>query len=333
MKYIIIDTANMFQRARHVAFKNSDTLVKASMAIHITLNSVNKVAHKFGADHIVFALEGRSWRKDFYKPYKANREESKKTATPNKLEEEALFWKTYEEFVTFLAERTNVSVIRSPRGEGDDVISRFIHLHPDDEHYIISGDGDFDQLVTSNVSRYNGIENQLITINGIVDDNGKPVLDKKTKEPLKLEDSRYLVFEHAMRGDSTDYVFSAYPGIRKKGSSKRYGLLETFSDIDKQGFVWNNVMLHRWVDPDGVEHCVRDDYQRNLVLIDLNAQPQDIKDEIDRDIRASINTTHVPSVGAYFLKFCGKYDLENISKHAEKYTWWLNKSYTGVLKG
>ena len=41
------------------------------MALHLTLSSVNQVVRKFGIDHVVFCLEGRSWRKEFYKPYKA----------------------------------------------------------------------------------------------------------------------------------------------------------------------------------------------------------------------------------------------------------------------
>ncbi len=62
MKYVLIDTANLFFRARHVAFRASDEWEKVGYALHITLSAVNKVVTKFGADHVVFALEGRSWR-------------------------------------------------------------------------------------------------------------------------------------------------------------------------------------------------------------------------------------------------------------------------------
>ena len=81
MKYLLIDTANMFFRARHVAFRASDPWEKIGYALHITLSAVNKVARKFNADHVVFALEGRSWRKDVYLPYKRNRAELRAAAT------------------------------------------------------------------------------------------------------------------------------------------------------------------------------------------------------------------------------------------------------------
>ena len=71
MKYALIDTANTFFRARHIASRNTDTWEKVGMALHLTLSSVNQVVRKFGIDHVVFCLEGRSWRKEFYKPYKA----------------------------------------------------------------------------------------------------------------------------------------------------------------------------------------------------------------------------------------------------------------------
>ena len=65
MKYLLIDTANMFFRARHVAFRASDPWEKVGYALHISMAAINKVAKKFDADHVVFCLEGRSWRKDY----------------------------------------------------------------------------------------------------------------------------------------------------------------------------------------------------------------------------------------------------------------------------
>ena len=43
MRYLLIDTANMFFRARHVAFRAEDPWEKVGYALHITLSTVNKV--------------------------------------------------------------------------------------------------------------------------------------------------------------------------------------------------------------------------------------------------------------------------------------------------
>jgi 5'-3' exonuclease len=331
MKYALIDTANTFFRARHIASRNSDTWEKIGMALHLTMASVNQMVRKFGVDHVVFCLEGRSWRKDHYEPYKRNRVVDVLSQTEAEKEENEMFWDTYDKFTTYLKEKTNVSVLRHERAEADDLIARFIHLHPDDEHFIISSDTDYVQLITENVKQYNGVANQLITLEGYFDDKGKIVKDKKTKEPKLLGDPQWHLFMKCMRGDSSDNVFSAYPGVREKGSKNKVGLTEAYEDRNKQGFNWNNMMLQRWVDHNGEEHRVKDDYERNRVLIDLTAQPQEIKDLVDARIKEGVRTTTIPQVGIHFMKFCGKYELTKISEQAETYAKWLNSPYKGNL--
>ena len=331
MKFALIDTANTFFRARHVASRNTDTWGKIGMALHLSLASVNQIARKFGVDHVVFCLEGRSWRKSYYEPYKKNRIVDAQAQTDSEREENEMFWDTYEKFTTYLIEKTNVSVIRHPEAEADDVIARFIHLHPDDEHFIISSDTDYIQLIAPNVKQYNGVTNQLITLEGYFDDRDRPIVDKKTKETKLLGDPEFILFEKCMRGDATDNVFSAYPGVRTKGSKNKVGLTEAFEDRTKQGFNWNNLMLQKWADHNGVEHRVKDDYERNRTLIDLNAQPQEIKDKVDEAIITGVRTTSTPQVGIHFMKFCGKYELTKISEQAEAYAKWLNTPYTGSL--
>jgi len=331
MKYALIDTANTFFRARHIASRNTDAWAKVGMALHLSLASVNQIYRKFGIDHTVFALEGRSWRKDFYKPYKANRAVAQQAMTEAEKEENEMFWETYETFTNYLRDKTNVSVIRHENAEADDIIARFIALHPNDQIYIISSDTDYYQLISDRVQQYNGVANQLITLEGFFDDKGRQVVDKKTKEPKLLGDPEFILFEKCMRGDATDNVFSAYPGVRTKGSKNKVGLTEAFEDRNKRGYAWNNLMLQRWVDHDSNEHRVRDDYERNKTLIDLNAQPQEIKDKVDNAIKNSLRTNVTPQVGVHFMKFCGKYELNKISEQADTYAKWLNSPYTGVL--
>lgn len=331
MKYALIDTANTFFRARHIASRNTDTWEKVGMALHLTLSSVNQVVRKFGIDHVVFCLEGRSWRKEFYKPYKAHRKLDESAMTEAEIEENKMFWETYDVFTTFLREKTNCSVLRHENAEADDLIARFIHLHPEDNHYIISSDTDYIQLINKNVCQYNGISNELITLEGYFKDNGKPVVDKKTKDNKLLEDPQYVLFKKCMRGDATDNVFSAYPGVREKGSKNKVGLIEAYNDRYNQGFDWNNLMLQRWIDHEGVEHRVRDCYQRNKTLIDLTAQPDEIKQKVDQRIREEVRVNVTPQVGVHFMRFCGKYELTKISEQAEAYAKWLNNPYTGLL--
>jgi 5'-3' exonuclease len=330
-KYALIDTANTFFRARHIASRNSTTEEKIGMALHLTLASVNQVVRKFGIDHVVFCLEGRSWRKDYYGPYKKNRIVDTTQQTEAEVEENKMFWETYDLFTTYLKEKTNVSVIRHERAEADDIIARFVHLHPNDKIFIISSDTDYIQLITDNVFQYNGITNQFITLEGYHDEKGRLIVDKKTKEAKLLGDPKFHLFEKCMRGDSSDNVFSAYPGVRTKGSKNKVGLIEAYADRNAKGFNWNNMMLQRWLDHEGVEHRVREDYERNRTLIDLTAQPEDIKVAVDQRIRENLRTTMTPQVGVHFMRFCGRYELTKISEQAETYAKWLNNPYIGEL--
>lgn len=292
---------------------------------------VNKVARKFEADHVVFALEGRSWRKDFYEPYKKNRAVARAALTESEQEEDRLFWETYDNFTKYLADNTNCSVIRHEAAEADDIIARWIALHPQDHHTIISSDTDFVQLLAENVDQYNGITDELLTIRGIFDAKGKEVIDKKTKQPKTIPDPEWLLFEKCMRGDASDNVFSAYPGVRTKGTKNKVGLQEAYADRAAKGYSWNNLMLQRWTDHNGVEHRVLDDYNRNRALIDLTAQPEEVKAYVDRAIREQISHKDVGQVGVRFMKFCGKYELTRVSESAEQYARWLNETYKGVL--
>jgi len=331
MRYLLIDTANTFFRARHVAFRASDLSEKVGYALHITLSAVNKVARKFNADHVIFALEGRSWRKDFYEPYKKNRAVARAALTESEQEEDRVFWETYDEFTKYLAEQTNCSVIRHPAAEADDIIARWIALHPQDQHTIVSSDTDFVQLLADNVDQYNGITDELITVKGIFDAKGKEVIDKKTKQPKTIPDPEWLLFEKCMRGDASDNVFSAYPGVRTKGTKNKVGLQEAYADRAAKGYAWNNLMLQRWTDHNGVEHRVLDDYNRNRALVDLRAQPDEVKTYVDDAIKTQISHKDIGQVGVRFMKFCGRHELTRVSDQAEQYSRWLNQTYQGVL--
>jgi 5'-3' exonuclease len=327
MRYLLVDTANTFFRARHSAHRQADTWDKLGFAIHVTLASVNKSWRDQKADHVIFCLEGRSWRKDFYEPYKKNRSVARAALTESEAEEDKLFWETFDELKSFIQTKTNCTVLQHPELEADDLIAGFIQAHPDDHHTIVSSDTDFHQLLADNVNQYNGIADELHTLEGILDKKGKPVIDKKTKEPKKIPNPKFILFEKCMRGDPTDNIFSAFPGVRTKGSKNKVGLEEAYADKDKKGYNWNNLMLQRWVDHNGVEHKVLDDYLRNVTLVDLTAQPADIKVKILDTIKTASVPKNSPMVGAQFLKFCGKYDLVKLSEHATTMADWLCAAY------
>lgn len=321
--YLLVDTMNLFFRAKH-AGGGKDIDMRVGMAMHVMFNGIKKAWNDFDADHVVINLEGRSWRKDFYTPYKANRKVTQAKRTQREVEDDELFFEAYNEFVDFMREKTNCSVLRCGNAEADDLIATWIQTHPNDNHIILSTDGDFYQLMAPNVKQYNGVTEQTITLAGVFDKKGNPVIDKKTKEHKVLGDPEYVLFEKCVRGDTSDNIFSAYPGARKKGTKNKVGITEAFEDRNDGGWAYNNFMLQRWSDHNEVDHRVRDDFERNRVLIDLTAQPDDVKAVCREAIAEAINKPQVSNVGIHFMKFAGRHNLVRLSEQSSDFGVILN---------
>jgi 5'-3' exonuclease len=301
----------------HASNKKTPVEEQVGLAIHTCMASIAKCWREQNANHVCIMLEGRSWRRDFYPDYKRHRIEARAAQKQEDIDKSNQFFEAFDKLSTFLNEKTNCTVLQNSRLEGDDLIAGWVQNHPNDNHIIISGDTDFVQLLAPNVKQYNGITGELITIEGIFDYRGNRVIDKKTKQPKKLLNPQFELFEKIIRGDTTDNIFSAYPGVREKSSKNKIGLREAFNDV-KQGFAWTNLMMQRWVDHNGVEHKVLDDYNRNKTLIDLTAQPSEIRQLIDEVINNAPKHDR-PMIGTHFLKFCGKHNLVKLSDQATEF--------------
>ena len=342
--YIIVDAANLFHRVKHVTMGDAGT--KAGMALHLCFNSLRQKWRKFKADHVVVCCEGYSWRREVYPDYKAHRRVQDALKTKSEREEDEIYFETMKMLIEFLKKRTNVTVLQSDGVEGDDFVARWVDLHPNDNHVIMSGDSDFYQLLADNVKIYDGVKGWTITKDEVLDENDKPATRQKTvtekqilksgktkevkktvKEAVEAPDPEYELFKKIVRGDASDNIMSAYPGVREKGSSKKPGIKEAFNDRKGRGFDWNLFMQETWTDHEGEEVRVLDAFKRNQQLIDLRAQPDEIKQLIDAVIAEATQHPIKPGVGIWFLKFCDEMALVNISKNPNEYASLLAAPY------
>jgi hypothetical protein len=322
MSFILVDANHMFHRARHVVGGSGTEL--GGMGMHLVLNGIRKVWRRGKGSHVVIALDGKSWRSTLYPKYKAHRRLNDAKKTEAEREDDAAFFGAMRELEKFFKEKSNCTVLFHEILEADDLIARFVARHPNDQHVIITGDSDYKQLLADNVRIYDGMKHELIALDGILDDNDKPVmdkevLDKKTgavKKPAgpKLPgDPAFILFEKCIRGDSSDNIFSAYPRVRKSVIENAY------ADRFEQGYCWNNLMLHTWRDHDNVEHLVRDVYERNVSLIDLKRQPPEIIGLLDAVIDAAVAPKATSQIGLYFMKFAAKWELEQILDQMQRF--------------
>lgn len=315
--YLLVDTQNCFFRSMNVGMRSSDIWTKVGLSLHITLSGLKKMQERFNPDHVVFCAEGKSWRKERDLDYKQNRKLKYAAQTPQEKEESELTFEMINDFLEFVDKQTNSTLLRAHGCEADDFIARWIQTHPEDEHIIISTDTDFQQLLANNVRQFNPVQENMYTINGIFDSKDKRVKDKNGVE-LPVPNPDFILFEKCIRGDKSDNVFSAFPGVRMKSSKKSVGIEDAFKDKENKGWNWNNFMNQRWQHHELGEVTVRERYEHNEMLVDLTKQPQDIKDIMDKVIFGT-EPKNVPMVGVYFLRFCAKYDLQRIQDSPEQY--------------
>jgi hypothetical protein len=217
---------------------------------HMILNTIRmynvKFKDKYGPE-VVIALEGGSWRKDYFPQYKANRKKSR--------DKDTMDWdKLYEiinKVTDEIKENFPYKVIKVDKAEADDIIGVLCaetqEFGKHDKVMIVSADKDFIQLQegTTNISQYSPM----------------------TKKFISGSSPDYL-FEHICKGDTSDGVpniLSAdnflVDGIRQKPMTKKKIALW----LDDFNFMPSEIQRN---------------YYRNRRLIDLSYVPKEIKDSI-----------------------------------------------------
>ncbi len=311
------------------------------MALHMILYSMKKEYVTWNGTHTIFHMEGRSWRKDIYPDYKGNRKVVYAALTEKEQEDQEILQGAFDDLVSYLDQQTNITVLRNPKAEADDMIAIFIEAHPDDNHVLVSSDSDFYQLLRfGNLTIYDPVKDIRIQRDGIFNDKGERLafhVDTNAKIKVGKPDPsftcdpdwyNYALFLKCVRGDKTDNIFSAYPGVREKGTQKTVGIREAYEDKNK-GFAWNNFMLQRWVDHNQQEQKVKDKFDFNCQLIDLSKIPQHVKDESLAIIAETTGKKNVPAVeiGVGFMKFCGRWALQKIGNNSAAFMPMLKSKY------
>lgn len=348
--YAVVDVANMFSRARHIT-KGDNAYEKAGMALHIFFRSLRRAWRDFGATHMVVCLDGGSWRDRVFPQYKAARKLDRAARTPAEREEDEVFYSVLDDLVTYLRDRTRVTVLGTKGIEADDFVARWIDRHSDARHIILSTDSDFVQLLAPNVTIYDGVNERTITTDGVTGPRGERMKFEvnKANGRIKVDDKqiappdfapepewwRKALFVKIIRGDEGDSIFSAYPGVRYTSKSKP-GICEAWEDRTTRGYHWNNFFQQEWEKLVGADRSgqpikkrvrVLDEYRANELLIDLTKQPEDVKALMDTIIDEALAKPPAQGVGIHFLRFCDQQRLPMLAKEANDHAVYLNAGY------
>ncbi len=129
---------------------------------HSVLNKLGDVVSSLKVNEVILAIDDKSWRKQEFKFYKAQRD-MKRADDPLKYN---LIFKCIDALKKDIV-NLNYKVIQVKDAEADDVIGYLAHKFEKDNMiskvYIVSGDKDFQQLTSNKVCLYSHLEQKIIS--------------------------------------------------------------------------------------------------------------------------------------------------------------------------
>jgi len=248
---IIIDLSQvmiatlMAQLGNHTNAEVDENLLR-----HMVLNSIRANKIKFSAEYgelIIAADAPRSWRRDVFSYYKANRRRDREASELNW----TLIFESLNKIRDELKEVFPYRVIQVDGAEADDVIATLVKNRTNDfeKVLILSGDKDFQQLQRyANVKQYSPVLKKFITC----------------KNP-----DAYLK-EHTIRGDIGDGV----PNFLSSDDSLVNGTRQKPISSKK---------LESWLKSEPEQFCNQEmlrNYKRNQQLVDFDYIPKHIEENI-----------------------------------------------------
>ena len=303
MKCLICDTTNTIFRNMKAIEKsvyndrNSEEGDIVSLAIHSLMITLNKVYKKFKPDQIVFAFEGgNNWRKQYHTlrgiPYKGNRVYTK--------QEDKLF-ETIDAFYTVIKDYTSIITIKIDRFEADDVIAAYRNIQRDNGHevYILSGDKDFIQLIDDHTY--------------IIEPKELKIRNSDPSDKDYIKDINYFLFEKIIRGDRSDNVLASYPFVRKDKIMKAYT-----DDYHRVNFMNERIIHHDVSNDERRAYLVKDLFEENKMLLDLNCQPPNIKPILYEGVKEAISQVNRYNRFA-FVRFLNSNNLVKLKEKIDSY--------------
>lgn len=300
--FLVFDGNNIFHKNYHVVKKHGTPSEAVDMAISQSFLDFKYYFEKYKPTMTMIAFDSKSnWRKDYTrsekchtdKIYKANRSEkmTKKEKEVKKLLDEAI-----QEIALFLKNYSKLIILWEDGLEADDMASGVCRIFGNSEYdiNIVSSDTDYLQFY-----RYSNVK----IINPLA--HGK---DRNLAE--WNNDAELFLFEKIIRGDRKDNVRSAYPRVRKAK------ILEAYYDELKRTNMMNHIFSETFYDEkvdDYVtrEFVVNDLFEENRLLLDLNAQPDNIRELIDSIVEREIVKKRKTNF-MKFLQLANRRELNNI---------------------
>lgn len=306
---LVYDLNNIFHKNYHTAKNHGDLSEVLDMTLAATIRDMKIYYDRFSPLMTMAAIDARTnWRKDYtsgedavtHKVYKAHRNEklTKKERDAKKALNELI-----QEFAGFLKNSTKIITLWEDSLEADDMASGVCRIFGDSEYEIkiVSSDKDYLQFY-----RYSNVQ----IVNPLAGGHKRNLQEWNN-------DADLYIFEKCIRGDSKDNVISSYPRLRKTA------LVEAFYDDYKRSNVLNHTFTETVFDKERddyieIEYSTEALFNENMLLLDLNKQPDHIKELIDSVVEREITRKRTFNF-VKFLQLCKRHELNNLSARAQNF--------------
>lgn len=289
---ILVDM-NQITIGNIMAESKGNPIVNEDLIRHMVVNSLRTIRtknqEKYGELIVCYDYPG-SWRKRAFSFYKENRKKQRKKSD---VDWSALF-DLLNRIRVEITENLPYKVMIADNCEADDIIAVLAkNFHSKENVLIVSSDGDFQQLQKyPNIDQYSPIMKKLI----------------------RCEDPYEYLFEHVIRGDSSDGVPNILSpndvflqeGTRQSSiSSKKYAAwLETWK---------NSGTTNRDIYSITNDAIIVDNINRNRTLIDFDCIPEAIQQSI-LDKYQSIKPASRDKIMTYFASKGMRNLIQHISE-------------------
>ena len=287
---MIIDLSNILHSSYHgqVRFdKQLQTdLERYQVWRYLLLNSILALKKKFQPEEIVLALDSSSWRKKYFKFYKANSVLARKKKTDFNYKE---FIEVSNMFIEEIETNLPYKTIKIQDAEADDIVGVLATYLDKKVVTIISRDKDFQQLLRSpNIRLYDPISKVF----------------KKNADPYAF------LLDHVIRGDASDGI----PNLLSDDN--------VFVDSDKrQKRITKKVLEEIYslgIEEYVIQNNLISNYERNKQLVELSKDT--IPKEIWEDCIFQYNNNEVTT--GNFMKVAGflrKHKIRSLEERAGEF--------------
>lgn len=243
--------------------------------------------------HLVLWDGKAQWRYDLYPGYKGNRESDQK----KKESREA--YKVQRPHIARILNALGIDQIRAHRDEADDLAGSFardLTRKPDHKVVLVTGDGDWLQLVQPNVDWYDPRK------------DGKWVTHKDFTDKTGYLGARQFLEGKALQGDISDTI-NGVGGLGEKYAAEliaEHGSVEEFLKKVDAGYMPRLKREQNLASPEG-----REIFRRNMRLMNLIDAPKPNREDITI-VRGRYDE-------AAFKELCARYAFHSILRGFDRF--------------